>query len=296
MRAYEMKYKSLTFFIIVATVVFLNGCSRKPSDKEPLASIDNKYIITIGDFNNHISKLPERYQSVIWKNKEDFLNELIVDTLLYNEAVKRRLNKEEEVREVIQRAEKKILIARLLQEQVEDNIVITEEEIDDFYSKNKNMFTTPEAFRASHILVKTKKEAEGITAKLSKGADFEALARTYSADQATAAAGGDIGYFTRNQLVPEFEEACLDMKVGEISGVIKTDFGYHIIKLTEIKKPEAKKLSLVRNAVEESLRRLKKKVLFNEFVESLRGRSKISINDKALDKISAENKDKGAED
>lgn len=87
--------------------------------------------------------------------------------------------------------------------------------------------------RASHILVETEEEATQILSKIMEGAEFEELARQYSIDSASGAKGGDLGKFGRGDLLVEFEDTVFRLKVGQISGIVKTDLGYHIIKRTE---------------------------------------------------------------
>jgi len=267
-------------------LLMLSGCSG-PSDKDVLARIDRKHTITLAGFTERISKLPKRYQDVINKNKKEFLDEVIIDTLLYNEAVRKKLDRDDDVKKVIREAEKKILIARLLNDEVEEKIIVNEKDISAYYNANKEKFATPEALRASHILVKTEEEAGDILVELSNNRNFEDLARGRSMDP-TSKIGGDIGYFTRHQLVPEIEEVCFNMQVGEISGIVKTKFGYHIIKLTERAPPRVKELAEVRDAIEETLKRLKKKVLFNEFVTALKEKAQITVNNNLLETISRE--------
>ncbi|MEE9499864.1 MAG: peptidyl-prolyl cis-trans isomerase [Candidatus Omnitrophota bacterium] len=276
----------MKYIIITILVLMLSGCAG-PSDKDVLARIDRKNTITLAGFNERISKLPKRYQDVINKNKKEFLDEIIIDTLLYNEAVRKKLDRDDDVKKVIREAEKKILIARLLNEEVEEKIIVNEKDISAYYDANKEKFATPEALRASHILVKTEEEAGDILVELSNNRNFEDLARGRSVDP-TSKIGGDIGYFTRHQLVPEIEEICFNMQVGEISGIVKTKFGYHIIKLTERKPPRVKELAEVRDAIEETLKRVKKKVLFNEFVTALKEKAQITINNNLLETISRE--------
>lgn len=276
----------MRYIAIIVLLVALSGCA-KPGDKEILARIDRKHTITLSAFNERISKLPERYQDVISKNKKEFLDEVIVDTLLYTEALRKKLNRDDDVKKVINEAKKKILIARLLKDEVEDRIEISEKEIANYYNANKKKFTTPEVLRASHILVKQDSEARDILVELSNNRSFEDLARARSVDP-TAKIGGDIGYFTRHQLVPKIEETCFNMRLGEISDIVKTKFGYHIIKLTERKPPRTKELSEVRDAIDETLKRLKKKMLFNEFVQALKEKAQISVNTGLLQAISAE--------
>lgn len=83
--------------------------------------------------------------------------------------------------------------------------------------------------RASHILVQTEDKAKFLAEQLKKGADFAKLAREYSMCPSRAQ-GGDLGYFEKGQMVPEFEKAAFALRPGEVSGAVKTDFGYHLIK------------------------------------------------------------------
>lgn len=275
-------------YVLVGLVFLLalnSGCAKRNNEKV-LATINKTEEITLGEFNEIISKLPLRYQDVVSKNKSAFLDELIVDRLLFNEAMTKKLDEEEDVRRLFKEAKKKIVMARLLKDEVEDKVVVDEAEMEDYYSANKDKFTTQESLRASHILVGTREEADGILAELSSGRNFEDLARARSIDP-TSETGGDIGYFTRGQLVPEFEDACFDMKLGEVSGVVKTKFGYHIIKLTERSEPEVKELAEVRDSVEQALSRIKKKIRFNELVSRLKDNAQITVNANLIESISA---------
>ena len=271
----------LTIFAIILSVAFIAGC-RQEKKGEVLATIDSKHVITLKDFNDRVSKLPERYQEAVNQGKRQFLDELIVDMLLYDEAIKKKLGRDKEVIEVVEEAKKKILIARLLKEEVEDPITVSETEIESFYDANRESFSVPEVLRASHILVKTEGEANEIKLELGKGADFAELAKKRSIDP-TAKIGGDVGYFTENQLVPEFEEICFSMQPGEVSKVVKTKFGYHIIMLTERQEPRIKDLSEVRGVIEQALKRKKRSVRFNEYVSRLKDQSKITINESLLE-------------
>jgi len=267
-------------------VILAYGCAQN-RDKEVLARINQDETITLVDFNERISKLPTQFQEIINKNKKEFLDELIVDYLLYREALARKLDEDIEVKKLFNEARRKILMARLLKEEVEDSVVVSDEDVLQYYKANQGEFTMPTTLRASHILVKSEEDAKDILVELSNGRNFEDLARARSLDP-TAEIGGDIGYFTRNQLVPEVEETCFNMEPGEISGVIKTKFGYHVLKLTEKNPPRVKELTDVRDSIEQSLKRLKQKILFNELVENLKEKSKIAINHNLLKTISSE--------
>jgi foldase protein PrsA len=117
---------------------------------------------------------------------------------------------------------------------LEPTITITDEEIKKTYDENKESFATPEQVKASHILVETKEDAEAILKELKGGADFATMAKEKSKD-GSASQGGDLGYFGRGDMVPEFEEAAFKLNVGEISEVVQSNFGFHIIKVTDKK-------------------------------------------------------------
>lgn len=126
---------------------------------------------------------------------------------------------------------KKDLMYQKHREWFEKEHPVTEEEIKQYYEDNKDQFAKRDA---SHILVADEKTAKEVKDKLDKGADFAALAKEYSKDTANAANGGELGTFSRGQMVKEFEDAAFSLKEGEISGPVKTQFGYHIIKVNKI--------------------------------------------------------------
>ena len=150
-----------------------------------------------------------------------------------------------------------------------------------FYEANKDKFKSPPLWRASHILVGTEQEARDILAELSKGANFEDLARAHSMD-ATATRGGDVGYFRLGQVVPDFEKACLKLNVGELSDVVHTQFGYHVIKLTDKKEPVIESYDRVKAAIESELKKEKRSELFDKLVTKLRGKYGVEIKEDAV--------------
>ncbi|KWX87483.1 peptidylprolyl isomerase, partial [Paenibacillus riograndensis] len=118
---------------------------------------------------------------------------------------------------------------------VEPKVKVTDEEISKYYEENKASFNQEEEVRASHILVKTKAEADAIVKQLAGGADFAALAKEKSADTGSKDKGGDLNFFKKGDMVPEFSAAAFKLKVGETSAAVKTDYGYHVIKVTDRK-------------------------------------------------------------
>ncbi|SCI38051.1 Foldase protein prsA 3 precursor [uncultured Clostridium sp.] len=177
----------------------------------------------------------------------------------------------------------------------EKNIDITEDEMKTYYDENKEEFHTDEV-EASHILIKTmddqgnalsdkkkaeaKKKAEEVLEKLKSGEEFSALAKEYSQDAGTAENGGELGFFAKGKMVKEFEDAAWKLNVGEISDIVETSYGYHIIKVTD-KVDEQQPFEDVKDTIKTNLISEK----YNEQVEKLKSDSKVEINKDILGKI-----------
>jgi len=256
------------------------GCGKKGTGDKVLANVSNK-AITTKDFERRIARLPAYYRDIADKNKKRFLDEYVMETIFYEEAVRKGIDRDREVKDILEEAKKKILITKLLKNEVDDKIQISDGEVTQFYEDHKDDFKTPELWRASHILVATEEEARAVQAELAGGASFEELARARSTD-ATASRGGDVGYFRMGQLVPEFENACLKLKVGETSDIVRTQFGYHIIKLTDRKEPGVETLDRVRRAIEEELRKRKRADQFDLFMAGLKERYNVRVDEDAV--------------
>jgi peptidyl-prolyl cis-trans isomerase D len=158
------------------------------------------------------------------------------------------------------------------QEALAKEVAVTERDAKAYYQDNLDDFTTPEQACASHILVKVKTSpadtqghddaqartiAEGLLAQVKKGADFTALAKKSSEDPGSATNGGDLGCFGHGQMVPQFDQAVFSMTPEQVSDLVKTPFGYHIIKLKELRKEQAVPLEQARARIEQILRQQK---------------------------------------
>jgi parvulin-like peptidyl-prolyl isomerase len=142
--------------------------------------------------------------------------------------------------------------------------------------------------RASHILVKTEGEAKNILERLRKGEDFAKIAQKSSIDTGSAKNGGDLGYFSQGQMVPEFEAAAARLKIGEISEPVKSRFGFHIIKVTDKKMGKPLEFDKIKNNIYQRVVAERQKEFFDNYVEDLKKRYKVEINKEAIAKLTEE--------
>jgi peptidyl-prolyl cis-trans isomerase C len=178
-------------------------------------------------------------------------------------------------------------IEQLIEEHVLQGTVVSEAESRAFYDQNASMFEKPEQVQARHILIKMegdvteaqKAEAlvkiEMIRKKALEGEDFAALAGEYSEDPGSSVKGGDLGHFSRGQMVKPFEEAAFALKTGEISAVVETQFGYHIIEVTDRQPASVVGYETVQAQIVERLKQEKSRREIQQYIETLRSQADI---------------------
>ena len=169
-------------------------------------------------------------------------------------------------------------------ESLRQGVIVSSRETERYYNDNIELFSTPEQVRASHILFKTegkdeaavKAAAEKVLAEAKGGADFAELAKKHSQDT-SAQGGGDLGLVGRGQTVKPFEDVAFTLKPGEVSEVVVTDFGYHIIKVEARQGGQAVALDTVRDQVRQFLVNRKTQEQLQALVESLRKSAQVQV-------------------
>lgn len=173
-------------------------------------------------------KSPEGIQRVI--------DEMVNQELLYFDAKDSKFDEEDEFISSLELS-KTVLLKNYAFNKIMQGIEVNEEDVVDYYNSHKDDFHNAESVKASHILVDTEEKANDILEEIVDGLSFEDAARIYSSCPSKDV-GGDLGKFSRGQMVPEFENEAFSMEVGDISKPVKTQFGYHLITLIE-KYPES---------------------------------------------------------
>jgi peptidyl-prolyl cis-trans isomerase C len=179
-----------------------------------------------------------------------------------------------------------LMISRFVEVTITPKAVVTEVEAREFYDKNIDKFKRAETIKASHILIgvdpkataedkkKAQEKAEKLRKELAGGADFATLAKGNSTCPSSQQ-GGDLGFFGKGQMVPSFESAAFALKPGDISDVVETQFGYHIIKLVEKKPAETTDFKDVKVKIEEYLKGVKVGELIQKYIEETKKTAKV---------------------
>ena len=257
-------------YMITATVLISLWSGTSALAGDDLAVV-NGQVITVEDFDNRLNGLPPqmRMQYASGEGKSEFLDQLISGEVLFQEGLRLGLDKDKSVQAKIQakieQAKRDILINSTVNKIIGEKL--GEEQVKKYYADHKKDFTQ---VKASHILVDKEDQAKAIYKELKGGADFAELAKKYSKDTSTKDNGGDLGYFARGQMLKPFEEAAFSLKVNKVSEPVQTVYGYHIIKVLEIKDPKFEELT------PDDLNMVKGKML-NEEIDRLKKSAKIEV-------------------
>ena len=180
-------------------------------------------------------------------------------------------------------------VNKMLEGEIEPKLTVSEPEVKKFYDENKPRFRQEDSVHASHILIradekadaatkaKAKAQADDILKQLKKGAAFADLAKKFSQDPGSAPNGGDLGFFSKGQMVPQFENAAFALQVGQTSAVVESPFGFHIIRVIETKPGRDLPYEEVRAQIGDYLKQQVREKKMQEFVDSLKAKGKVSI-------------------
>jgi peptidyl-prolyl cis-trans isomerase C len=265
------------------------GPPQTPEELGAAVAVIDGYTITVDDLqeriNNQSPYVRARYTSL--ERKKEVLDSLIRFEVLANEALRQGLDKDPEV----VRAMKQVMIQKLLKHEFDTRVKpsdVSEAEMRAWYEANSAQYNTPEMVRVAAIILRDKAQADKIAAEAKAKPDlkkFRELVTKYSEDDATKTRGGDLKYFAQDSkdIPPEvIKEAWTLAKTGDVTGPVKTSKGYFIIMQTGRRKPVARSFDEVKRGISNQLFKEKRDKAIEDFVKGLRGKAKITIDEKAL--------------
>jgi peptidyl-prolyl cis-trans isomerase C len=267
-------------------------------DSRVIAQVGDEKIV-FGDLNNLIRMMPPSYQAMF--SSVDQINKLLerqIDNILFAQEARRlKVDENPEVKYKLEEFTKGILTQALIEETVNKNVTVTDKEVEAYYNNNKEDFLVPEKIKVSHILIavasdagedvkgEKKKQAEQILYKVKAGENFAELAQQYSDDTATKKRGGIMGFFPKGSKNAELEEIAFRLKKDEVSEIVITDKGYHIVKLLDRKEGTTKTLEESRKKINNTLTQQKRNEAIQDLLKDLKARTKVEIYQETLKEI-----------
>jgi peptidyl-prolyl cis-trans isomerase C len=215
---------------------------------DPVLGRAGDYVLKKSDVDRMLAYYPAETQSRLQENPaemETLVKRMLEVKIIADLAKKEKFDQQPQIKKQLAYVMDDFLSKEYLAKVVMKNITVSEADLKEFYTHNREQLGVPEQVKARHILVKVdpaasedekkqaKARAEAILAQAKAGEDFEKLARTYSDDQTSKTKGGDLGYFSPGRMVPEFEGAAFYTDPGQISDIVETKYGYHIIKVED---------------------------------------------------------------
>jgi len=237
--------------------------AKKEADNNTVLAKVNGKDITRGDVIQLVEMMPPQMRQLPLEQLLPMaLEQVINNEVISNVSDKAGLDNDADVLKQLELAKKQIIRAQYLENELKKKI--TEDDLKAEYEKYLKDLPEVEEVHAQHILVDSEAKAKDIIAKLEKGESFETLAKENSSD-GSAESGGDLGYFAKNEVVPQFADAAFALKAGEYSkNPVKTDFGFHVIKILEKRMRPPTSFEEAKSYLEQELRRSELEILINE--------------------------------
>lgn len=286
----------LVLYICLGVSCFLASSltwAKEPENSDKIIAKAGQYVLTAEIFKRKVNTLSPKYQKMIRHNpqfRQSLIDRWVQISLLSQEARAHKLDGDKAVAEKIDESVNTILAQEFVSRYVLDKITVTDKQTSDYYTEHKAEFEDPEMIQARHILIKVPTEAmpdDWIAAEsriyeikklLDKVDDFSTVAKSFSEDPGSKYKGGELGFFSRGQMVPEFEKAAFALQTGEVSEPVKTIFGYHIIKVEERKKVKTKALQEVKEKIKNKLTEEKQEEAINKLLLELENKYGVTVN------------------
>ena len=274
------------YVLLLLCLAFLVSCSQGGEKKGDVVVKIDSDVITTKDVEQEINALPE-FAKEFFKGQDGIarlVDELVKKELLYVEAKKRGLDKDEDFQRKFEEIKKNALVTRLLEKEIKALPQVTDKEIRDYYDSHKDEFVQATALRLSQIVTKTEDDAKKVYERLQKGEPFNKLAAEVSIDKASAKSGGDLGFFKKGEMNQDLEKVAFRLKKNQISMPVPLKDGIHILVVTDIK-GTAFDFDKVKDGVGQQLMQKKQQDGLEKFIEGLKKNYKVEINKDNFSKI-----------
>lgn len=287
-------HNRLIFLTTIVSFFFCSGlayATETSTDIEVLAKVGNDSL-TMAKFSLMVQSMPPQYQAMV-KNmpevKTDLIRSWTETTLLAQEALELGLDKDPTVTLKLEEMKNRILVEILISKQIDTTTPVPEDEIQSYYDSHPDEFIQGELVKAQHILIRIGKDAspeeqtkamEQITEiqeRLQQGESFMELAEEFSQDPGSKEKGGDLGYFGKGHMVPEFEDAAFSTAVGQVSSPVKTQYGFHLIKVNDKAAPRKIPFAKISHKLEETLRAERNHKALQDLLSELKEKYPVTI-------------------
>lgn len=267
-----------TWFVMALCPLLLSfwSCTEQKSKGTVVARVGNQ-VLTLEEISMLTS--PVGNVPVSFEDKREFIQQWIDTEILYREALREKLHKEPKIKRAIRQMEKELLAAELMERRIGSEMAIADRQIEEYYQTHKNDYIlTKPLRRARHILVDSREQASRVRTRLQDGEPFDSLVVELSMDPATNATSGDLGLFSEYDVTPEIANAAFALNVDDISEPIRTEWGYHILQVTDIK-PEGSlmPLSEVKGDIANKIFATRQRLAFDSLMKELKQHEEIEI-------------------
>jgi len=211
------------------------------------------------------------------EEKTEILNGVVTRHLILMQKEVQALRQDKQIVRQVKEFEDKLVVARFLESRMGRAFDVSDGELNAYYQENLPKFYAPAKVKARHILLRNRQEAEQVLSKLRKGGNFSQLAKEHSIDLPMALEGGSMGTIEKGKTLPELEKVLFTLKVGEVSGIVETRYGFHIITLDETIPPAPMPFEEVKGQVKKVLLQQKEATAYKQMIGTLEQNAEIKI-------------------
>lgn len=274
---------SLNAVLMLLVVIPLFSHCKKPVTKRNIIASVGDQTLSLDEVMHDIP--PQIRGNLTSLEFRQYILRWVNNQVLYQEAVNRKLHDGDDLQQALEKLKIELLVDKLIEEALDDEIVVTEREIEQYFEVNKQEFALSEdKAHVYHICVNSRKEANSVRSRLRQGIAFQDIVHTFSGDSLDLE--WDLGFFSRTEIIPEIAKVVFTLKPGRYSQPIQSPYGYHVVKLIDKKKKgDVMSLDMVRDEIKMKLQKQKKQRNYQRFLSQVKSNYHITTNFKLLDTV-----------